>query len=236
MHPCPPGSFRDPVAPLHAEVGPAMIASLLVASGLLAASVSGPPTSCMGPEGVAVNDDLRALYEAGRTFEEFYDSAERRRALWEENWAESEGMDPALVQRARAVPGAWRLLVVAVDGCSDSVSTIPWLARLTREVDGLDLRIVDSTAGREVMEAHRTPDGRAATPTVVLMDDEWNEVGCFVERPRALLAWLEENDVAGDEVYPEKMRWYAEDAGRSTVEEIVAMLEAAAAGEVVCGG
>lgn len=212
-----------------------MFAHLVLASGLFVASAVGVPPCVESGPGTGPDDELRALWESGRTFADFHAAAERRRALWEENWARSEAMDPALVERARAVPGTWRLLVVAVDGCSDSVSTIPWLARLAREVEGLELRIVDPDAGREVMEAHPTPDGRAATPTVVLLDDEWNEAGCLVERPRALIAWLAENDVTGDAVYPEKMRWYEEDAGRSTVAQIVEALEAAAAGEVVCG-
>lgn len=182
------------------------------------------------------DDALRTLYQSGRSYDDFLASADQRVELWHANTARSEDIDADLVRRARAVGGTWRLLAVAVASCSDSVSTIPYLARLAALVDGLDMRIVDSRAGRTVMEAHPTPDGRPATPTVVLLDSEWDEAGCFIERPHALQSWILENPdgIAPGEMVARKMVWYAEDAGRRTVEAIVEAMEAAAAGNVVC--
>jgi len=186
----------------------------------------------------ATDDALRALYEKGVNYADFMDSATRRKALWEHNTEVSAGLDMALVERARAVGGTWRFLVVAVDSCSDSVNTVPHLARLVSLVDGLDMRIVDSTVGREVMDAHKTPDGRGSTPTMVLLDDEWNEAGCFIERPMHLQDWIAENDgtLSRDAIFEGKMEWYQTDAGGQTVEEFVTMLESASRGDSVCQG
>ena len=184
----------------------------------------------------ALDDSLREMYEGGVTFDAFLDGARRRRDLWLSNYARSE-VPADLLARARAVPGAWSLLVVAVDSCSDSVSTVPFIARLVEQVGGLHMRIVDSAVGRAVMEAHPTADGRASTPTLVLLDGEWNEVGCFIERPRSLKDWITENGgaMSRDEVYEAKMAWYDDDAGLSTVEQVVRMMEAAGRGAAVCG-
>jgi Thioredoxin len=180
---------------------------------------------------------LRELYESGRPYEEFLAHAERRKDLWHGNTAKADGLADELVERARAIPGTWRLLVVAIDSCSDSVSTIPYLAWLAERVPNLDLRVVDPVAGRAVMEAHPTPDGRAATPTVVLLDEAWNEAGCFIERPKRLQEWLAglDGSLSAEERYERKMEWYAENAGRETVREVVEVLEAAGSGGVVCG-
>lgn len=194
------------------------------------------PLVC-APEAVGpLDDDLRAMFEQGRSYTDFLDNATRRAELWHGNTEKAEEIDPALVERARAVGGTWYFLAVAVDACSDSVSTIPYLAELVARVPGLDMRIVDSTVGREIMETHRTPDGRAATPTVLLLDTEYEEAGCFIERPLTLQTWILENDeLPSDEVFREKMEWYATDSGHETVETFVEMLEAAAAGaEAVC--
>lgn len=211
-----------------------MLATLTIVSTILL----GPAPLCIAP-GAPLNsdDDLRAMYEAGQTFSEFMDSAVRRTDLWNGNWSGSREIDMALVERARAVGGAWRLLAVVVDSCSDSVHTIPYLARLTAMVAGLTLRVVDSTVGRQIMEDHPTPDGRASTPTVVLLDAEWNEVGCFIERPPVLRDWILENPLKleREPLFEAKMEWYSDDAGQGTLEEIVRMLEAAAKGETVCG-
>lgn len=176
------------------------------------------------------NPDYRALYESGTDFDTFMAQATRRRALWERNQFFGE-IPERLLERARAqtnaAAGPTYLLAVAVDSCSDSVNTIPFLARLAAAVDGLELRIIPPSAGREIMEAHRTPDGRAATPTVVVLDAEFNEIGVFIERPAPLQEWAA---TAGADLDPgtfvqQKGEWYDADAGRTTVQEVVTIME-----------
>ena len=80
-------------------------------------------------------------------------------------------------------------------------------------------------AGRAIMEAHRTPDGRAATPTVILLTEGFAEAGCFVERPRQLQDWFLEHEhtLEEEELYRQKYAWYdhekhaaeSEDSGES---------------------
>lgn len=218
---------------------PILLAGLLSLSPGTTAVLGLTPdgTVCIDPEPVpvvAVDDELREIYEEGRSYRDFLDRATRRVDLWEGNSEKAEGIDMALVERARAVGGSWRFLAVAVDSCSDSVSTIPYLAQLVSMVDGLDMRIVDSTVGRSIMESHRTPDGRPSTPTVLVLDDEWEEVGCFIERPPKLQTWLLDSAFSDDQVFPQKMAWYEEDEGQNTVEAFVETLEAAARGETIC--
>jgi hypothetical protein len=193
------------------------------------------PAPLSPPLRAVSSDSLRALYGSGRTWQQFFDAAKARKEMWTGNYARGE---PAaeLVARAQAVPGRWRVLAVAEDWCGDSANTIPYLARLIERVPTLELAIVDSKAGRWVMEQHRTPDGRAATPTVLLLDQEFAERGCFVERPRKLRAWVAEQKpkLSDDEFQTRKMAWYREDTGRETVAELVELLESAARGDSVC--
>ena len=205
----------------------------------LGAGVGGPGvTPCLpGPIDVTPDETLRELYEGGRPYGGFLSAATQRTELWHGNSDKAKSIDMSLVRRARTVGGTWRFLAVAIDSCSDSVSTIPYLAELVRRVEGIDLRIVDPTAGRSIMESHRTPDGRPATPTVLLLDEDFDEAGCFIERPPTLQTWILENDetLSGAQIYEQKMEWYADDSGQETVLRFVEMLEAAAEGETVCG-
>ena len=177
----------------------------------------------------AQTPDYAALWASGETYGEFTADIRARQSLWERNRARAAVPDPVL-SRARAVPGSWRLLVVAFDRCSDSVSTIPYLAELAERVDGLALRIIPPDEGRAIMDANPTAGGRPATPTVLILDDAWRPRGAWVERPAELQAWYEANPdgLSHDARYFEKMEWYDRDAGRSTVEEVVSLLEAAA--------
>jgi len=179
---------------------------------------------------------LEALFNSGVPFSEFLENARARRDQWKRNYADARVPDDAL-SRATATPGRWRLLVIAVDGCSDSVNTIPILGMLDSLVSTIDLRIILPDAGRALQEARRTPDGRAATPTVILIDERGNDAGCFIERPAELVRKGAEARAAGtyDAFLSGKQAWYTADAGHSTVREIVALMAAASEGHPQCG-
>ena len=183
-----------------------------------------------------IRSDLETLYSSGKTYIEFRDAAEARVEAWNNHYAEAMVPD-ALRRRMAAIPGRWRLLVVAEDWCGDSANTIPYVAKLVDVAGNLDMRIINSDVGRAIMEAHRTPDGRPSTPTVILLSESYEEAGCFVERPRTLQNWFLENEDKLEEkdLFDQKYAWYDDDQGRHTLAEIVEMVEAASAGRTVCG-
>ncbi len=201
--------------------------------------LSGTPVVChdIGTFTGDHRSDLETLYVQGKTYVEFRDAATRRVEAWNDHYANAQVPD-ALRTRVTALPGSWRLLVVAEDWCGDSANTIPYVAKLVDAAGNLDMRIINSTVGRAIMESHRTPDGRAATPTVILLTEDFEEAGCFVERPRYLQDWWLSNEdkLSEKDRLDQKYAWYAEDKGQETLEEIVAMIEAAAASDPVCTG
>lgn len=187
----------------------------------LALTAMAPPAT-----GLAQEPDYSALWEAGQSYDRFRQQVTARRSLWQRNTERAHVAEDVLA-RARAVPGRWKLLVVAFDRCSDSVSTLPYIAELVGGVAGLELRIIPPDVGQQVMAAHPTPDGRAATPTVLLLDDDWQPAGAWVERPSELQSWYIANpdNLSHDDRYFEKMAWYDRDAGASTIAEVVELLE-----------
>ncbi len=206
---------------------------LRVPAALCAALALAGCGSAAGDVAIAEETEADALYATGLTFSEFLEAAEERRDTWHDNYA-AASVAPEVLARARAAGEGWRMLVVAEDWCGDSANTIPYVARLVEQVDGLDMRIVNSDVGRAIMEAHPTPDGRPATPTVVLLDPDGHDAGCFVERPPELQTWFLEQEELLDEdtLYDRKYAWYDGDAGASTVEEVVQVLESAGNGTV----
>lgn len=180
-------------------------------------------------------DSLVALYQTGVSWQTFFAGARARREMWQDNY-ERGVPEPTAATRARAVPGSWRILAVAEDWCGDSANTVPYLVRLVEQVPNLELRIVNSKVGKWVMERYRTPDGRAATPTIVLLDSDGNAKGCLVERPAPLRAWVADQKpkLGEDEFQTKKMAWYRDDRGRATVDELIELMELAAAGTPRC--
>lgn len=181
-------------------------------------------------------DSLESLYASGQTWAAFYEGVNRRRELWMRNWTNAR-VAPDIAERARAA-GPWRILVITEPGCSDSANSVPYIAKLVEQTPGLEVRLVNSTSGRPWMEAHRTTDGRAATPTILVLDDAYRIRGCWVEQPVKLQAfWLPvvARGTMSEEV-GKKMAWYAEDEGRETLREFVEVLEGARSGNVICPG
>jgi hypothetical protein len=189
------------------------------------------------PVEVTADGALGDLWDTALQWPDFLAGVEARRAIWERNWTEGD-VPVHVLDRARRVGGPWRILAITEDACSDSVNTVPYIALLVAALDDVELRVVDSTLGRPWMEAHRSPDGRASTPTVLVIDEADRIVGCWIEQPVALQDfWL---DVVARNAMTEevgrKMAWYEEEAGQETLREFVEVLEAARAGTPICPG
>jgi len=170
--------------------------------------------------------DYPALYAQGVTFAEFLQNVRARRDEWRAHYNDAT-VSPDLITRMRALRERRRILVVAEDYCLDSANTIPYIARL---VDGaperLELRVLDSNRGQPIMEAHRTPDGRAATPTIVILGEDGVLRGAWTERPSKTQTWfLDQQKVMMQKPLHDQLEsWYASDAGRTTVAEIADLL------------
>jgi hypothetical protein len=222
---------------LHSLLVLALPTVLCSSSGTGAASApDASPSAAAFAAPRARTDSLGAAYASGQNWAAFYDGVNRRRELWIKNWTNAR-VAPDIVERANAV-GPWRILVITEPGCSDSANSIPYIAKLVEHTPGLELRLVNSTVGRPWMEAHRTTDGRAATPTILILDDTHRIRGCWIEQPVKLQAfWLPvvARGTTSEEV-GKKMAWYAEDEGRETLREFVEVLEGAHSGNVICPG
>jgi hypothetical protein len=171
--------------------------------------------------------DYQSLFSQGITFADFLENARARRDEWRTNYNDAT-VSAALISRVRALPAKRHLLVVAEDWCFDSVNTVPYIARL---VDGgperLDMRIVNRDKGKSVMEAHLTPDGRTATATIAILDENWHLIAAWVERPVSAQTWFLEKQKTTMQkpLHDELLAWYAADAGKTTVLEIADLLE-----------
>ena len=167
--------------------------------------------------------DAATLFDRGVTWDAFLGGVQSQRDKWTAN-TEHATVDRDLVERFKRVSPGLKLLVVAEAACSDSVNTVPYLAKLAA-LAGVDLRIVNRATGAPVIEHHLTPDGRTATPTVILIRDG-QDAGAWVERPAVLQAWhMSMAMLDSDERLKRKLSWYDWDRGATTLAEIVALAE-----------
>jgi hypothetical protein len=174
---------------------------------------------------VTQSPDYAGVYARGMPYAAFLEGVTARADDWRRN-SSAAVVEGAASDQVGRLAAKRKLLVITEASCSDSVGTVPYLARLVELAPGrLEMRLVNSKVGRAVMEAHRTPDGRAATPTVIVLDEDGGFVGAWVERPAELQKWhIEQQATASSrQLLPQKMKWYADDAGRSTIAEVLAL-------------
>lgn len=204
-----------------------MSASLLLALSL----TCGAPTAVAGDSA----NDPAVIWRDGVTYAAFTSAFSNRKRDWRQRdgWAV---ISDSLMTRARALPMKLRVLAVAEEMCNDSMNSIPYLARLAELTPMIELHIVNSARGRSIMEAFRTPDGRAATPTVVVLDANGRVAGCWIERPERLRKWslTPRDSLPKDQRFEDRRGWYENDKGRSAMAEWIPMLERIARGESAC--
>jgi hypothetical protein len=177
---------------------------------------------------------LQTRYLAAPTFDSFVEAASANKQLWLAAYKLARVPD-SFIERVRALPGQVHLLVLNEDWCGDSVNTLPTIARLVSLVpEKVGMRILGRDANPDLMDAHLTGTSRSI-PVVMVLDGSHVERGWWGPRPRELQAWaigpgraLEKADR-----YREIRRWYARDRGLTTLEEIVSLMERAAANTAV---
>ncbi len=175
--------------------------------------------------------DYTALWDKATPFDQFLQSVRARDAQWKSRFANA-AVTADVLNDIRALTDKRRILVVAIDNCSDSAWAVPYVAKLAAAVpERLELRVIGPGEGSRIQSANLTPDGRIATPTIVVLDELNAPIGAWVERPVELQAWVIKNraTVTSEVLHDHMDAWYAEDAGKATIREIVAVLKKNAA-------
>ena len=158
------------------------------------------------------------LWEQAVSFEAFLEASGSHRGLWEGLYRLAQV--PEWVREVAAAPRY--LLVLAEDWCGDACNTIPILARWAAESKAAELRILRRDQHPQVMDRYLT-NGARAIPIVIVLDEQFRELGHWGPRPRELQKWVMENRgvVPKTELYPQVRRWYARDRGETTLREIL---------------
>ena len=172
---------------------------------------------------------LRARFRAAPDFEQMLANVTKNADLWAAVWRRAV-VEEDYLQRVDAVPGDWHLLVLSEDWCGDAVNTVPVVAKLAALSPTLELRVLARDENLDLMDAHLSGTSRAI-PVVIALDGEFNERGWWGSRPAPLQQWVTGPGKAmeKDARYREIRSWYARDKGRTTLEEVVWVMEAVGA-------
>jgi hypothetical protein len=189
----------------------------------------------ISPDHLGGRTSLRDRYRDAPTFETMLATVTKNVELWTAMWRHAR-VDEDYVRRVSSLPGRWHLLVLSEDWCGDAVNTVPIVAKLVERCPNVDMRVLARDANPDLMDAHLT-GGSRSIPVIIVLDEAYEEralVGAAAHRAAAL--GLGAGTVAGEDGALSRARtWYARDRGRTTLDEVVSMLERAASTSVAAG-
>ena len=120
--------------------------------------------------------------------------------------------------------------VVITEGwCGDAGQLVPIVEAVTQASnDHLETRYFLRDSNPELIDRYLTNGGRAIPITVVVHADTLTEAGVWGPRPAAaqtLVQGLKAREVPFSELVAQLHGWYAEDATRSTQQELLALVQ-----------
>lgn len=120
-------------------------------------------------------------------------------------------------------------IVIAESWCGDAAQILPVINKMATVSDKIDLRIVFRDDNEELMNQFLT-NGTKSIPKLIIIDKESNEViADFGPRPimakQLILDYKAEHGVVDETAKIELQKWYLQDKGISTQNEIVELMK-----------
>ena len=117
-------------------------------------------------------------------------------------------------------------MILTEDWCGDSAQTVPYLYKISKLNDLIDLRILYRDDNLDIMDKYLTNGGRAI-PKLVAFDKDMNELFQWGPRPeeaKILVAqWRAEGDTKDQ--FNEKLHlWYGRNRGKAVEEDLLKLL------------
>ena len=119
-------------------------------------------------------------------------------------------------------------LVIAEGWCGDAAQLLPIMNKMAEVSENIDLKIVLRDDNDSLMNLFLTNGGKAI-PKLIVLDKDNNVLGDFGPRPepaRKLIAdYKEINGVVDETIKIELQKWYLQDKGITTQNEIIALMQ-----------
>ena len=125
----------------------------------------------------------RERFETGLTYDQFKAQMTQNRERFEAN-ERGVPLSPDDLAAFRRLPRPLNVLAIGEDWCGDVIANLPILGRIAAESGGkLNLRVFLRDQNPDIMDQYLLRGEFKAIPVIVFFDDDFNELGRFIERP-----------------------------------------------------
>lgn len=133
------------------------------------------------------------------------------------------------VAKITSFPKVISFLVITETWCPDAATNAPIFAKICELNTSFDIKFVFRDEQAELMDSHLT-NGARSIPKVLFLDGETKQpLAEWGPRPQHLQDWLARNKKSLEHTSSELtelfQRWYIEDRGKSTIVEVIDLLD-----------
>jgi hypothetical protein len=132
------------------------------------------------------------------TYEGYKAQMTRNREQVEQNEKDLK-LAPEDLQAFRDLTQAVHVMALAEDWCGDVVANLPILGKLGQESNGkltVRIHLRDQQPGETIMNQYLNKGQFKSIPTFVFLDQDFNELGVWIERPESVTKLREEKRLA----------------------------------------
>jgi hypothetical protein len=127
----------------------------------------------------------RERFEQGLTYDQYKAQMTRNQERFAAN-EQQLALDAADLAAFKNLSHPLNVLVIAEDWCGDVINNLPVLGRLTAESGKLNPRVFLRDQNTDLIDQYLKEGKFRSIPVFVFFDDEFRELGRFIERPASV--------------------------------------------------
>lgn len=177
-------------------------------------------------------DTLASFWDVALTWDDWFPEVATKRDIWESNLRRA-AVHPDEAARVANLPAPRRVLVFVEDWCGDAARSVPPIQAALDGRPDVEVRYLPVDRHPEALSGNLLSHGGRSIPLALVADEHGRPLGTWGPRPAPLQALFrkqraEQGAPTGDAVdafYQPIMAWYAKDKGRTTLQELLMILE-----------
>lgn len=164
---------------------------------------------------------LKNLFFKGISFQEFLESSEDVYKQKIEKIKNSINMDKKLMNKIKRIQKKIYILVFAEDWCPDCQINLPGVSFICDLNSNINLRIVSREGNEETLNKYKF-NGKPKIPTFIIMDQDFEEMGIFIELPTILKEIINRGNEA--EILVSKRKYKKGEYTKNTIDDVLKII------------
>ncbi len=144
----------------------------------------------------------RERFLTGLTYDQYKAQMTRNQERFQSNESNLKLSDADLAP-FRGLAKSRDVLVLAEDWCGDVIANLPILGRIAKESGKLNVRVFLRDQNPDIMDLYLNKGQFKSIPVFVAFDDQFKEIGRFIERPDSVTKLRAEKRAALFAAHPE---------------------------------